>query len=102
MHYRITPRPEALRKAINKHANGSRDQLARLINVDKTTTYRVEAEKVDPSPRFIAGLIQLTGLKFEQLFEISEASSPTPGLEDRGLGGVPPVAAEPVGGGARR
>lgn len=97
MHYRITPKPSALRKAINRHADGSRDQLARLINVDKTTTYRVEAEKVDPSPRFIAGLIQLTGLKFEDLFEISEASPASLTPSESGLGGVPPVAAEPAG-----
>lgn len=74
MPYRISPKPEALREAIKRHAGGSRDQLARLVNVDKTTAYRIESEKVAPSPRFIAGLIVLTGKRFEDLFEIKDAA----------------------------
>lgn len=70
MHYRITANHEALRRAVNEHANGFRDELARLIGVDKTTAYRVEADKVDPSPKFIAGLMAVTGLPFEDLFDI--------------------------------
>lgn len=68
--HRITPRPTALRKAIKDQADGSRDELARLIGVDRATAYRVECGKVDPSPKFIAGLIKVTGRKFEDLFDI--------------------------------
>lgn len=71
---RITPKPDALRAAIKECADGSRDALARLINVDKATAYRVESGKVDPSPKFIAGLIVLTGKRFEDLFEIKDAA----------------------------
>lgn len=72
--HRITPKPTALREAINSHAGGSRDELARLVRVDRATAYRIEAGKVDPSPKFIAGLMHLTGLKFEDLFEIQAAA----------------------------
>lgn len=67
---RITPKPEALREAIREHAEGNRDALARLVKVDRATAYRIESGKVDPSPKFIAGLIDLTGKPFEALFDI--------------------------------
>ncbi len=71
MPHRITPNQTAFRTAIKTHAGGSRDELARLVSVDRATAYRIEAGKVDPSPKFIAGLMSLTGLKFEDLFEIT-------------------------------
>lgn len=48
----------------------SRSELARRIGVDKTTAFRVERGDVDPSPKFIAGLMDATGEPFEALFEI--------------------------------
>jgi DNA-binding XRE family transcriptional regulator len=48
----------------------SRDELARRLHVSSTTTYRIERGDVSPSPRFIAALMQLTGRRFEELFEI--------------------------------
>lgn len=72
MPHRIIPKPAAFRDAIRTHAGGSRDELARLIHVDRATAYRVEVGRVDPSPKFIAGLMSVTGLKFEDLFEIED------------------------------
>lgn len=66
---RITPRPGVLRDYM-KAQDISRDELARRIGVDRATAYRVEAGQVSPSTKFIAGLIILTGAKFEDLFQI--------------------------------
>lgn len=70
---RITPKPGVLGKAM-KAADISRDELARRVGVNRATAYRIEAGQVDPSPKFIAGLMVVTGKKFEQLFEIVEAA----------------------------
>jgi DNA-binding XRE family transcriptional regulator len=70
--HRIIVRPGALRAVIKEHADGSRDRLAHLINVDRATTYRIEAGRVDPSTKVIAALICLTGKPFESLFEITQ------------------------------
>lgn len=48
----------------------SRDELARRIGVARATAYRVDEGMVDPSPKFIAGLMLETGEPFEQLFRI--------------------------------
>lgn len=50
----------------------SRDELARRVGVDRVTAYRIESGLVDPSPKFIAGLMILTGKRFEDLFEITQ------------------------------
>lgn len=67
---RITPKPGALRDYM-KSEDIARDELARRVGVDRATAYRVETGMVDPSPKFIAGLMDVTGKKFEDLFEIS-------------------------------
>lgn len=48
----------------------SRDELARRMGVNPATAYRVDAGSVDPSPKFIAALMELTGKQFEELFDI--------------------------------
>lgn len=48
----------------------SRAELARRMGIDTGTAYRVELEKTDPSPRFIASLMLASGRKFEELFDI--------------------------------
>lgn len=48
----------------------SRDALSRQMGVSTATAYRVEKGDVDPSPRFIAALMRLSGKPFEELFEI--------------------------------
>lgn len=40
------------------------------MKVSTATAYRVDAGKTDPSPQFIASLMDVTGLPFEDLFEI--------------------------------
>lgn len=55
---------------IQKANNISRDELARQVGVSKTTAFRIERGDVKPSPKFIAGLINVTGQPFEVLFEI--------------------------------
>lgn len=66
---RITPRPGALYRFCKDH-DISRDELARRMKVSTATAYRVDAGKTDPSPQFIASLMDVTGLPFEDLFEI--------------------------------
>lgn len=52
----------------------SRDELARRVGVDRATAYRIDEGMVRPSPKFIAGLMVLTGKKFEDLFQIEVAA----------------------------
>jgi len=48
----------------------SRDELSRRMGIATSTAFRVEKGDVSPSPRFIAAFMHLTGLRFEDLFEI--------------------------------
>jgi len=50
----------------------SRDELSRRMGVASTTAFRVDKGDVDPSAKFIAGLIHVTGEPFEALFDIVE------------------------------
>lgn len=68
---RITVQPGALHQ-VCKDLDISRAELSRRMGVDTGTAYRVETGKVDPSPRFMASLMRLTGQTFEDLFEITE------------------------------
>ena len=70
---RIVPKPEEFRAFI-KSVGNNRNEAARRIGVSPATAYRIELEQVDPSPKFIAGLIIATGRTFEDLFEIQEAA----------------------------
>lgn len=51
----------------------SRNELSRRMGVDTSTAYRVERGDVEPSPKFIAALMQATGKTFEELFVVVEA-----------------------------
>jgi DNA-binding XRE family transcriptional regulator len=51
----------------------SRNEAARRIGVSAATGYRIDEQMVDPSPKFIAGLISVTGQRFEELFDIVTA-----------------------------
>lgn len=53
-----------------KREDISRNELARRLGVSNATAYRIDEGKVDPSPRFIASLISVSGKTFEDLFEI--------------------------------
>lgn len=66
---RITPKPNALH-GVTKALGISRDELARRMGVSTATAFRVDMGTVDPSPKFIAGLIEVSGRKFEDLFDI--------------------------------
>lgn len=66
---RIVLKPGVLHRYCQKQGI-SRDELARRMHVSTGTAYRVDAGKVDPSPAFIAALMNLTGEPFEALFEI--------------------------------
>lgn len=50
----------------------SRDELARRMGVATSTAYRVDSGDVDPSPAFIAKLIDATGLGFDDWFVIEK------------------------------
>lgn len=56
----------------------SRDELARRMGVASTTAYRVEKGDVEPSPRFIAALMNTTGKPFEALFQVVENGESVP------------------------
>lgn len=66
---RIIVRAGAIYDA-RKTLDVSRDELARRMGVTGQTAYRVDAGYVDPSPAFIAALMDITGKTFEDLFEI--------------------------------
>jgi DNA-binding XRE family transcriptional regulator len=70
---RITPKPGVLRDYM-KAEDISRDELARRVGVDRATAYRIESDMVAPSTKFIAGLMLLTGRKFEDLFQIKDVA----------------------------
>lgn len=48
----------------------SRDELARRLKVASTTAWRIDHGDVEPSTKFIASLLNFTGRKFEDLFEV--------------------------------
>lgn len=54
----------------------SRDELSRRMGVATTTAFRVEKGDSEPSPRFIARLMSVTGRSFEELFEILGEDAP--------------------------
>lgn len=66
---RIVVRSGAIYAAC-KTLDVSRDELARRMGVTGQTAYRVDAGHVDPSPAFIAALIDISEKSFEELFEI--------------------------------
>lgn len=53
---------------------GRVEEQADLIGVSKSQLYRVLAGDVAPGEQFIAAVLTATGAKFEELFEIAEAS----------------------------
>ena len=53
----------------------SRDELSRRMGVASSTAYRVERGDVEPSPRFIAALMRITGQQFEDLFQVVEMAA---------------------------
>jgi transcriptional regulator with XRE-family HTH domain len=71
---RIRPRGQSLYKYCSE-AGISRDELSRRMGINKSTAWRVENGLTDPSPRFIAAVLTVTGGKFEDYFEIVEAAA---------------------------
>lgn len=67
---RITVKPQAIAQTCKALGGISRDELSRRMQVSTMTAYRIDAGKCEPSPRFIAGLIDISGQKFEALFDI--------------------------------
>lgn len=53
-----------------KSQGTSRDGLSRLMGVATSTAFKVERGDVDPSPKFIAAFMRVTGRAFEDLFDI--------------------------------
>jgi DNA-binding XRE family transcriptional regulator len=50
----------------------SRDEMARRMGISTATAFRIDDGRTDPSPKFIASLMNLTGMPFEDLFEVVE------------------------------
>ena len=51
--------------------NLSEQKLADLIGVDYTMVYRVLRGTRNPGPKFVAGILKNTNLKFEDIFSTS-------------------------------
>jgi len=66
---RITARPHVVSQ-IASQLGVSRDELARQMGVASTTAWRIDTEGGQPSPKFIAALIHVSGKPFEDLFEV--------------------------------
>lgn len=66
---RIVAKPDAIADYL-KATDISRDELARRMGIAKETAYRVDTGRTEPSPRFIAQLMNVTGLGFDELFVI--------------------------------
>lgn len=71
VHMKITPKPDAL-NGVMKRLDISRDELARRMRVSTATAYRIDSGRTEPSPAFIAALINVSGQSFEDLFDIVE------------------------------
>lgn len=67
---RIAIKPTAIRETCKALGDISRDELSRRMGVSTITAYRIDAGKSEPSPRFIAALIDVSGQTFDDLFEI--------------------------------
>lgn len=67
--HRITPKPGVI-ATYCEQTGISRDELSRRMGVSTVTAWRVDTGRVDPSPGFIARLMDVTGLGFEALFAI--------------------------------
>jgi DNA-binding XRE family transcriptional regulator len=50
----------------------SRDDLARRLGVSSAAAFRIDSGRVRPSTKFIGALIEFTGRRFEDLFEVRE------------------------------
>jgi predicted transcriptional regulator len=70
----IRPKPNAIYDYC-RESGISRDELSRRMGVATTTTYRVDSGQVEPSTRFIAAMMNLSGRKFEDLFEVVEVAA---------------------------
>lgn len=66
---RIALKPQAI-SGYCKAEGISRDELARRMGVSTMTAYRLDAGQNEPSPKFIAAFMDITGKRFEDLFEI--------------------------------
>ena len=71
---KITPKPGAL-VGVMKTLDVSRDELARRMGVSAATAYRIDNGRTEPSPAFIAALINVSGQSFEDLFDIIDDSA---------------------------
>ena len=71
---RIVIRPDAIAD-YTKEQGISRDELARRMGVTTATAYRVDTGRTEPSPRFIAQLMNVTGLPFDELFVIEDGAA---------------------------
>jgi len=74
MSKRITLKDDVL-YAICSREDISRDELSRRLRVSTNTAYRIDSGRVDPSPAFIAALIDYTGKPFDDLFDIVNADA---------------------------
>lgn len=68
--HRIVIKPQAITQVCKSLGGISRDELSRRMNVSTVTAYRVDAAKCEPGTRFIAALMDVSGQKFEDLFDI--------------------------------
>ena len=70
--HRIIVKPQAITEVCKALGGISRDELSRRMGVSTVTAYRIDAGRTEPSTRFIAALMDVSGESFESLFDITE------------------------------
>ncbi|TKG66958.1 helix-turn-helix domain-containing protein [Prauserella endophytica] len=58
------------RQAMTEHGYETNAQLAAAVGVDPSTVGRVIRGAVEPSTRFVSGVLRATGGRFEDFFEV--------------------------------
>lgn len=71
---RIVLKPGVIGSYCKEH-DISRDEMARRMGISTATAFRIDDGRTDPSPKFIASLMNLTGKPFEQLFDIQQPAA---------------------------
>lgn len=69
--YRLRLRNGAISLA-TQHLGCSRSVLQRRMGVAESTLWRIERGDLEPGGKTVAGLLAVTGLDFDELFEVVE------------------------------
>lgn len=71
---RISPKPGAI-AAYCESQGISRNALARRLDMSNVTLWAIDNNERQPSPKFMARLIEVTGLPFDELFVVEGSAA---------------------------